>query len=442
MYIPKNIRVGFQARPDTFTKKLAYVIYYGPDGKIRKETSWKGWCDDKIEPLEITNEALEGYMLNKGVQRWGSYYGSGRNMVRVWDPRGFEFEITVDNLLEILTHFDMSKREILGKCSLAWAGKELVLLPTNSDEYIEATKATKLLTAAKVKTKELKPGTIYVHRNRGTHHLYLGKLSKYYKMYSWELQSFCNKHKLKISKHDGARTSFIGPLEHLFLKVPSDKTYKLKPNTVLIPEDMAVAQLAGSVGSMDETTFANILEQYKDQLSVHKERVTTGFKEIPGHWGKDLTWAGDKNIFNYQELFAYLSRNGNIFHKDGKWVGFSGHNYKDVNSPVLVYQLRHSSIPVTVVEPNPNPSLGDILHIHINDYPRSGDYIGYDGMHQGWYVRERHHQPMSYFEELLGFKLNKEDFPTPRDFLDKLSEHGWMVPVLIQNDSVVYYDNI
>lgn len=442
MYIPKNLRVGFKSRTDTFTKKLAYVIYYGPDGKIRKETSWKGWCDDKIEPLEIVNESLEGYMLNKGVQRWGSYYGSGRNMVRVWDPRGFEFEITVDNLLEILTHFDMSKREILGKCILAWDGQELVLLPTNSDEYGEATKSTELLTAAKVKTKELKPGVIYVHRNRGTHHLYLGKLSKYYKMDSWDLERFCRKHKFKVTKQIG-RTSFVGPAEHLFLEVPSDKTYTLKPTTVLIPEDIAVAQLAGSVGSMDETTFANILEQYKAQLSVHKERTTPGFKEIPKHWGKELTWKGEKNIFGgYTRLFSNINHSGNTFYKDGKWVGFIGHNYSDVNSPVLVCELRPKAIPVTVVEPNPDPNLGDILHVIIDDYVRSGDYIGYEGVQQGWYARERHHKPMSYFEELLGFKLNKEDFPTPRDFLDKLTEHGWMVPVIIQGDSVRFYDDI
>ena len=28
MFIPKKLKIGFQQRRDTFTKKLAYVIYY------------------------------------------------------------------------------------------------------------------------------------------------------------------------------------------------------------------------------------------------------------------------------------------------------------------------------------------------------------------------------------------------------------------------------
>lgn len=37
IFIPKKIKVGFQERSDTFTKKLAYVIYYDQKGKLRKE---------------------------------------------------------------------------------------------------------------------------------------------------------------------------------------------------------------------------------------------------------------------------------------------------------------------------------------------------------------------------------------------------------------------
>ena len=37
LFIPDKMKVGFQERDDTYTKKLAYVIYYGPDGKLKKE---------------------------------------------------------------------------------------------------------------------------------------------------------------------------------------------------------------------------------------------------------------------------------------------------------------------------------------------------------------------------------------------------------------------
>lgn len=39
IFIPKRINVGFRNRSDTYTKKLAYIIYYDEKGKLRKETS-------------------------------------------------------------------------------------------------------------------------------------------------------------------------------------------------------------------------------------------------------------------------------------------------------------------------------------------------------------------------------------------------------------------
>ena len=102
LYIPKKIKVGFQNRQGTFTGKLAYIIYIDDKGVLRKETSWQGWRDQKIEPLEFDNEPRAGFLFNKGVQRYGYHWGSGRSSIRVYDPRDFEFEINVDNLIGIL----------------------------------------------------------------------------------------------------------------------------------------------------------------------------------------------------------------------------------------------------------------------------------------------------------------------------------------------------
>ncbi len=50
IFIPTKIKVGYQERKDTYTKKLAYVIYFDEKGKLRKEASWQSWRDKKIEP--------------------------------------------------------------------------------------------------------------------------------------------------------------------------------------------------------------------------------------------------------------------------------------------------------------------------------------------------------------------------------------------------------
>jgi hypothetical protein len=67
LYIPGKIKVGFRDRDGTYTGKLAYVIYYDHKGILRKEKSWESWRDEKIAPVEFSNEPTEGFVLNKGV---------------------------------------------------------------------------------------------------------------------------------------------------------------------------------------------------------------------------------------------------------------------------------------------------------------------------------------------------------------------------------------
>lgn len=65
IYIPKRLNVGYQNREDTYTGKIAYVIYYDEKGKLRKEVSWNGWRDENIPNTEFDNVPTEGFVLNK-----------------------------------------------------------------------------------------------------------------------------------------------------------------------------------------------------------------------------------------------------------------------------------------------------------------------------------------------------------------------------------------
>ena len=164
LFIPKICKVGFNMRSDTYTKKLAYVIYYDSKGKLRKEPSWNGWIqkpgqkvsewiydekngqgshndtvlNDTYEPKEFDNVPTEGFVLNKGVggqrESWG--WNARNEYIRVYDPRGWEFEISIKNLLFILQECTSSQGKGLeGEFVYSWDGKDLVLLPCNSYEY-------------------------------------------------------------------------------------------------------------------------------------------------------------------------------------------------------------------------------------------------------------------------------------------------------------------
>lgn len=179
LFIAPKIKVGFQNRSDTFTQKLAYVIYFDEKGKLRKEKSWESWRDKKIEPVEFDNTPTSGFTINKDIKRsnW-EWWSSTRTMVRIHDPRGFEFEVTTENLITILMHTDCSKRGLIGDFVYAWAGTELVLLPTNSVEYQEATKYTTGL-SKKIAAKNLIVGATYRHKKDAGDYIYMGRLNYY-----------------------------------------------------------------------------------------------------------------------------------------------------------------------------------------------------------------------------------------------------------------------
>lgn len=177
LYIAKKIKIGFQKREDTYTKKLGYVIYYDDKGKLRKETSWQSWRDKTIQDIEYDNVPTEGFVLNKGAGgkagSWSSW-NVRREVVRIWDPRNFEFEISVDNLLFILTECDCTRgKGLSGEFVYAWNGKELMLLPASCEAYKQSAQFTSSV-AGKVSTKELIEGWSYKNKKMDVL-IYLGK---------------------------------------------------------------------------------------------------------------------------------------------------------------------------------------------------------------------------------------------------------------------------
>jgi len=180
LMIPRKIKVGFQHRKDTYTKKLAYIIYYDEKGVLRKEWSWQNWRDESIPDVEYDNEPTEGFVLNKKVGGYHYHFDSRQTYVRVFDPRGFEFEITVSNLLYILENTNSIKGKGLeGKFVYSWDGKDLVLMPVDSPDYKALMEfRDKKYDSEAIKAKDLKVGAVYLNKDN-EEVVYLGKFPKY-----------------------------------------------------------------------------------------------------------------------------------------------------------------------------------------------------------------------------------------------------------------------
>ena len=197
--IPQKCKVGFNLRADTYTGKLGYVIYQ--DGKTwRKEQSWNGWiqkpgqdvhlswqeengqwkserkkCGDDIKPIEFDNVPTSGFVLNKKAGGYSSGWNARATYCRIYDPRGFEFEVSIPNLLFILQESNSMKGKGLeGEFVYSWEGKDLVLLPCSSNEYQKSLQFTKNL-SNKISTKELVIGATYETKQQDKL-VYLGKL--------------------------------------------------------------------------------------------------------------------------------------------------------------------------------------------------------------------------------------------------------------------------
>lgn len=181
IYVPKKIKVGFNKRSDTYTGKLAYIIYYDEKGKLRKEMSWNSWRNKSIESEEYDNEPTSGFVLNKKVGDYAGDWGAHRQAYcRIYDPRGFEFEITINNLLFILEHCTCCPGKGLeGEFVYGWDGKDLVLLPTNSPDYIEIEKYSKRINERKTfKGKDLIIGATYLTKDN-EEWVYMGRFDKW-----------------------------------------------------------------------------------------------------------------------------------------------------------------------------------------------------------------------------------------------------------------------
>lgn len=240
--VPNKIKVGFQERKGTYTGMLGYVIYHdgkvwrkqtswenwrhkyedSDEYRERKlesfnkrrievealyngnagykvhyptlDSFYKTYRCDNIDtynmndmrstnpgviPQEYTNELLEGFVLNKKAGDYKGDWGNHRQAyARVYDPRGFEIEITIENLLYILDYASSFKGKGLeGKFIYGWDDKQLVLLPEGSPDFEEINSYNDLLSQSLDKDK-LVIGGIYLKADK-TRHVYLGKLPAY-----------------------------------------------------------------------------------------------------------------------------------------------------------------------------------------------------------------------------------------------------------------------
>ena len=177
-FIPKQLKVGFQNRDSTYTGKLGYVIYYDQKGTLRKKVSWENWRRKEIEPLDIENVPTEGFVLNKHAGGYKSGWNYRQSYCRVFDPRGFEFEITIENLLWILDWEDcLHGKGLTGKYCYGWIYDELTLIPCCTEDYkVSQEYSNRMFEETNQSVKDFIPGASYKVKNDPNPFIFIGNL--------------------------------------------------------------------------------------------------------------------------------------------------------------------------------------------------------------------------------------------------------------------------
>jgi len=65
----------------------------------------------KLQPLIFDNELIEGFKITDFATR----YSTSNKLIRIADPRGFELEISVANLLEVIENITIVNGVLVGK---------------------------------------------------------------------------------------------------------------------------------------------------------------------------------------------------------------------------------------------------------------------------------------------------------------------------------------
>jgi hypothetical protein len=158
------------------SKTLAYLCHYEDNSAFNKrKRTGQNWAGKNAgDGMVIDNVPHRNFEIVDSVSRWST----SNKLIRVLDPRGFECEISTGNLVNILKTTRMVNGVILDECVWGREDGNNVLLPVNSEPYLEALKNVKEKAAPTVKFSTVKPGNSVVFKADmygDKEYFYLGK---------------------------------------------------------------------------------------------------------------------------------------------------------------------------------------------------------------------------------------------------------------------------
>ncbi len=132
---PEKYYVGLQKQRFSREDNLRMLGFATPNtgdyAFKKRKASVDGWSEKDLTPLDMENKPTHGFKIVDAVSR----YSTSNKKFRVEDPRGFELEIDVYNLLEIIEKHTIVQGAIMEPMLWGRFGGDNYLISGNSAEY-------------------------------------------------------------------------------------------------------------------------------------------------------------------------------------------------------------------------------------------------------------------------------------------------------------------
>lgn len=280
---------------DNATVPLAYMCHVGdsPSQELKRKETGRSWAQSRwydrqtnamkeaeTSELEFDNTPIRGFTITDDIKR--TYWGGGNVKWRIEDPRGFEVEISSENLMSVIRSCEILEGKILGEFVWAREGGQNILIPVDSEEYKNSQQKAESVVKAKVE-----PMTIY-YDGYGSTYAYVGKVYTFGENNKWG-QYHCTLH------------VYINP-ETGEVKFDQVKVSKTQPQTTR------------SIRKMTDTEFDIVTKQFpKLSFNPNVEPTYTVKVEV-----KELTY---DIAMSYRELGYVVKYNEEYVDVYDFWYG-------------------------------------------------------------------------------------------------------------------------
>jgi hypothetical protein len=182
-------------------ENLAYMTYYEDNAAFHKrKTTGMDWAklDSRVWNTEtkkydhfdvkggvvIDNTPVTDVYIGSSVSRWST----SNKLFRVQDPRGFTVEVPTDNIATLLHLTTVVNGVINEPCVWGREGSNHILLPINSEPYLETLDKMDTLANKLIKLSDIKVGDVVKFFENDTEYTYLGKAKTTWRLKPYDLK--------------------------------------------------------------------------------------------------------------------------------------------------------------------------------------------------------------------------------------------------------------